>query len=157
MISLDEARQKSKDTGFDLVEVAPEAKPPVCRIMDFSKYKYEQEKREKEARKRQKVIHVKEIKFRPKIEDHDYQTKMRNLIKFLEHGDRCKVTMMFRGREMAHIDLGRAVINRVAKDLAPIAEMEKAPRLEGRNMSLTFIPKRASEKGETPNAKTENE
>lgn len=144
VISTDEARKKAQEAGLDLVEVAPTARPPVCRIMDFSKYKYEQEKREKEARKHQRVVHLKEVKFRPKIDEHDYQTKLKNLVKFIEHGDRCKITMMFRGREMAHIDLGRAVMDRLARELAPIAEMEKPPKLEGRNMTMIFIPKKGA-------------
>ncbi|MBN1871094.1 MAG: translation initiation factor IF-3 [Candidatus Omnitrophica bacterium] len=131
----------AKEKGLDLVEVAPEAKPPVCRIMDFSKYKYDQEKKERLARKKQRVIHIKEIRLKPNIEEHDYQTKLRHLKKFLSRGDKTKITLMFRGREMAHIDVGRALMGRVMKDLSELAEAERPPVLEGRFMVMIMTPK----------------
>lgn len=127
---------------MDLVEIAPAASPPVCRVMDYSKFKYEQEKRVKEAKKKQKVVHIKELKFNPKIEEHDYQVKLSHLQRFLKRGDKTKVSLYFRGREITHMDLGRKVLERLAKDLSEIAEMEAPPRLEGRTMKVMFIPKR---------------
>ena len=124
-----------------MVEVAPQASPPVCRVMDYSKYKYEQEKREKEARKKQRVIHLKEIKLKPKIEEHDYQVKLQHLLKFLKRGDRVKVTLIFRGREMAHTDIGRQILERMAQDISSVGEIEKGPVLEGRSMLMHVAPK----------------
>ena len=126
---------------MDLVEVAPQAKPPVCRIMDFSKYKYEQEKKEKTAKKQQKKVHLKEVKFRPKIEEHDYQVKLKALSRFLARGDKVKVTLTFRGREMAHQELGRRILDRFIKDSADIAQVERGPVTEGRFTNLIFAPK----------------
>ncbi len=126
---------------MDLVEVAPEAKPSVCRIMDYSKYKYDQEKKEKLAKKHQKKVHLKEIKLRPKIEEHDYQVKLRSLERFLTRGDKVKVTLGFRGREMAHQELGRRILDRFIKDATNIGQVEKAPVTEGRFINLTFTPK----------------
>lgn len=126
---------------MDLVEIAPTAVPPVCRIMDYSKYKYEQEKREKEARKKQKVVHIKEIRLGPKIEEHDYQFKLKNLQEFLKRGDKVKVTMMFRGREMAHVDLGRKILDRLSSDISSVGEIEESPRLEGRFINMIIRAK----------------
>ena len=123
------------------MEVAPTAAPPVCRIMDYSKYKYEQEKREKEARKKQKVVHIKEIRMGPKIEEHDYQFKLKHLEDFLKRGDKVKVTMMFKGREMAHMDIGRKILDRLASDISAVGEIEEAPRLEGRVIGMLIRAK----------------
>ncbi|MDA8421871.1 MAG: translation initiation factor IF-3 [Nitrospiraceae bacterium] len=131
-----EAIKKAEEAGLDLVEVAPTAKPPVCRIMDFGKYKYEMAKKAAESRKHQTVIVVKEIKLRPRTDDHDVNFKLNNIKRFLEEGNKVKVTVMFRGREMAHIDHGRAVLNRIITELQNDAIVESSPRLEGRNMTL---------------------
>jgi len=131
----------AKEKGLDLVEVAPSASPPVCRIMDFSKYKYEQEKKERQARKRQKTTHIKEMRLKPNIEEHDYQTKLRHLRRFLDRGDKAKISLMFRGREMAHVDVGRALMERLAKDLSDLAQAERPPKMEGRFMVMTMAPK----------------
>ena len=136
-----EALKIAQAAGLDLVEVAPGASPPVCRVMDYSKFKYDQEKAAKEARKKQKVIHVKEIKMHPHIDEHDYNFKRNHLEKFLKRGDKAQVTMVFRGREMQHLETGRAVLERLAKDLAPVAEIEKTPYTEGRQMIMIFMPK----------------
>jgi translation initiation factor IF-3 len=131
-----EAIRKAEEQGLDLVEVAPTAKPPVCRIMDFGKYKYEMAKKAAESRKHQTVIVVKEIKLRPRTDDHDVNFKLNNIKRFLEDGNKVKVTVMFRGREMAHIDHGRAVLDRIVAELQNDAVIEQPPRLEGRNMTL---------------------
>jgi len=136
-----EAIKRAEEAGLDLVEVAPTAVPPVCRIMDYSKYKYEQEKREKEARKKQKIVHLKEIRLSPKIGEHDYQFKLRNLEDFLKRGDKVKITMMFKGREMAHIDLGRKILNRLASDISQVGEIEEPARQEGRFINLVIRAK----------------
>ena len=136
-----DAMKKAEEAGLDLVEIAPTANPPVCRIMDYSKYKYEQEKKEKEAHKKQRVIHLKEVRFGPKIGEHDYQFKLRNLEEFLKRGDKVKVTMMFRGREMAHIDLGRKVLDRLSSDVSAFGEIEEQPRLEGRFINMVIRAK----------------
>ena len=140
-MSLLDGLKLAKESNLDLVEVAPGARPPVCRIMDFSKYKYDQEKKERVARKKQKVVHIKEIRLKPNIEEHDYQTKLRHLKKFLSRGDKVKVTLMFRGREMAHIQTGKDLMSRVMKDLSEIAIPEKHPSLEGRFMVMIIMPK----------------
>lgn len=127
--------------GLDLVEISPNAMPPVCKIMDFGKYKYEQQKRESEARKKQKIIEVKEIKLRPNIDEHDYQVKMRNVQKFLDAGDKVKVTLRFRGREMAHQDLGANVLTRVREETDEFAKVEAMPKMEGRQMIMVLAPK----------------
>lgn len=139
-----EALRLAQEAELDLVNVAPQAKPPVCRIMDYGKYRYEQSKREKEARKKQKVIQVKEIRFSPSIEEHDLQTKLRNVKKFLESGDKVKLTIRFRGREITHQDLGRAILQRMAKEVEEISEIERRPKLEGRNMIMILAPKQPS-------------
>jgi translation initiation factor IF-3 len=136
-----EGLKLAKEKNLDLVEVAPKANPPVCRIMDYSKYKYEQEKKERLARKKQRVTHLKEIRLKPNIEEHDYQTKLRHLKKFLERGDKAKVTLMFRGRQMAHVNVGRQLMDRLMKDLSELAEVEKLPVLEGRFMVMMLAPK----------------
>ena len=127
--------------GMDLVEIAPGAKPPVCKIMDIGKYKYEQSKRERDARKKQRIISVKEVKLRPNIEDHDFETKTKNAIRFLQDGDKVKVTIMFRGRELSHPELGRELLTRVAATVKEMANVEKDPKLEGKNMTMILSPK----------------
>lgn len=144
IVSTRDALQKAQEVGLDLVEVASQAVPPVCRIMDYSKYKYEQEKKAKEARKHQRVMHLKEIKFKPNIEEHDYQVKLHHLKKFLTRGDKAKVTMIFRGREMSHIDIGKRVLDRVIVDLVEAGELEAPPKKEGRSITLNFMPRSAS-------------
>ncbi len=126
--------------GLDLVEISPNATPPVCKIMDFGKFKYETQKREAEARKKQKTIEVKEVKFRPNTDTHDYDVKMRNVVKFLGNGDKVKVTLRFRGREMAHQNLGRELLQRVAEDIKEIAKVENMPKMEGRQMVMMIGP-----------------
>ena len=130
----------AEEAGLDLVEISPNATPPVCKIMDYGKYKYEQQKREAEARKKQKIIEVKEVKFRPNTDTHDYDVKMRNVLKFLEKGDKVKVTLRFRGREMAHQDLGRELLNRVAEDVKDVGKVENMPKMEGRQMIMVIGP-----------------
>ena len=141
VVPTSEGLKRAKEGNLDLVEVAPTAKPPVCRIMDYSKYKYDQEKKERVARKKQRIMHVKEIRLKPNIEEHDYQTKLRHLRRFLERGDKAKVTLMFRGREMAHVDTGRQVMNRLMKDLSEVSMVERPPILEGRFMVMYLAPK----------------
>lgn len=128
------------DAGLDLVEISPNANPPVCKIMDYGKFKYEQQKRESEARKKQKIIEIKEIKFRPGTDTHDYEVKMRSVIKFLQNGDKVKITLRFRGREMAHQDLGRELLHRVAEDVKEIGKVENMPKVEGRQMTMMIGP-----------------
>jgi translation initiation factor IF-3 len=130
----------AEQAGLDLVEISPNASPPVCKIMDFGKFKYEQQKRESEARKKQKTIEVKEVKFRPNTDVHDYEVKMRNVFRFLEAGDKVKVTLRFRGREMAHQDLGRNLLERVAEDVKEIGKVENMPKMEGRQMVMMIGP-----------------
>ena len=141
VVSRNEALTMAADFGLDLVEVSPNADPPVCKILDYGKFKYEEQKKKNEARKKQKVIEVKEIKLRPGIDDHDYDVKMRSMIKFIEEGDKVKVTMRFRGRELAHQDLGMNVLMRVKDDLDAIAKVEAFPRMEGRQMTMVMSPK----------------
>ena len=133
--------EMAEEIGLDLVEVSPTADPPVCKLMDFGKYKYEAQKKASEARKKQKVIEIKEIKLRPTIDDADYQVKMRNMRRFLEEGDKVKVTLRFRGREMVHQELGAKVLDRVRDDLAEIAKVEQMPKLEGRQMTMVISHK----------------
>jgi len=134
------AMQMADEAGLDLVEISPNANPPVCKIMDFGKYKYETQKRESEARKKQKIIEVKEVKFRPNTDTNDYDVKMRNVFKFLENGDKVKVTLRFRGREMAHLNLGRELLERVAEDVKDVARIENMPKMEGRQMIMMIGP-----------------
>ena len=136
-----EAIRKAEDFGLDLVEVQPNAEPPVCKILDYGKFKYEAQKRANEARKKQKIIEVKEIKLRPNIDEHDYQVKMRNVQKFLDAGDKVKVTLRFRGREMAHQDLGANVLTRVREETDEFAKVEAMPKMEGRQMIMVLAPK----------------
>jgi translation initiation factor IF-3 len=136
-----DAQRMALEKELDLVEIAPNAKPPVCRIMDFGKFKYEQSKREKEARKKQKIISVKEVKIRPNIEDHDLAVKTKNAVKFLQEGDKVKVTLMFRGRELAHAELGKQLLARVAELTKDIATIERHAKVEGRNMIMILAPK----------------
>ena len=126
---------------MDLVEIAPNAKPPVCRIMDYGKYRYEQQKRDKEARKKQKSFDIKEVKLRPGIEDHDFDVKFKNAVRFLEDGDKVKVTIMFRGRELSHPELGEVLLTKMAKQLEDLAVIERAAKLEGKNMIMIVSPK----------------
>jgi len=132
--------EMAAEAGLHLVEISPNAEPPVCKIMDFGKFKYEQQKRESEARKKQKVIEVKEVKFRPNTDTHDYEVKMRNVFRFLEGGDKVKITLRFRGREMAHQNLGRELLNRVAEDVLAIGKVENMPKMEGRQMVMMIGP-----------------
>ena len=140
MTTPDFALRMAEEAGLDLVEISPNADPPVCKIMDFGKFKYETQKRESEARKKQKIIEVKEVKFRPNTDTHDYDVKMRNVIRFLEDGDKVKVTLRFRGREMAHQELGRDLLERVAADVASLGKIENMPRMEGRQMVMMIGP-----------------
>jgi translation initiation factor IF-3 len=141
IVSRNEALDMAADAGLDLVEIAPNADPPVCKILDFGKYKYEEQKKKNEAKKKQKVIEVKEVKFRPSIDDHDYDVKMRSMQKFIGEGDKVKVTMRFRGRELAHQELGMDVLMRVKGDLDTVAKVEQFPRMEGRQMTMVVSPK----------------
>ena len=141
-----DALKLAEEQHLDLVEVAPKAKPPVCRIMDFGKYRYEQQKREKEAKKKQKVITIKEVKLRPNIEQHDFDVKVKNALRFVEEGNKVKVTIMFRGREMSHQDLGRDVLRRVAEKLQDLVSIERDARLEGKNMIMILAPKASKAK-----------
>jgi translation initiation factor IF-3 len=140
IVSTDDALKRARDLDLDLVEVAPAASPPVARIMDYGKYKYERDIRQKEARKKQSRIEVKEIKFRPKIDPHDYETKKGHVVRFLRAGSRVKVTIMFRGREMAHTDLGRRILDRLVEDLRDLATVDSAPKQDGRNMIMVIAP-----------------
>jgi len=140
IISTQDAIARATEEGLDLVEVAPQADPPVCRIMDYGKFRYEQSIRAKEARRKQSQVVVKEMKFRPKIDNHDYDTKKKKVEDFLNHGQRVKVTMMFRGREMVHTELGQRILERLTKDLESIATVETHPKLDGRNMTMMFAP-----------------
>ena len=141
IVTTREALATAEQTGFDLVEISPNADPPVCKLLDFGKFKYEQQKKKNEARKKQKIIEVKEIKLRPNIDDHDYDVKMRAATSFLDEGDKVKVTMRFRGREMMHQDLGMNVLMRVRDQLEPLAKVEQSPQLEGRQMTMVLAPK----------------
>ncbi|MGD9945802.1 MAG: translation initiation factor IF-3 [Burkholderiaceae bacterium] len=142
IVSLREAMRMAEEAEVDLVEIAPQARPPVCRLMDYGKFKYQEQKRAHEARQKQKVIQVKEVKFRPGTDDGDYQVKLRNLRRFLEEGDKAKVTLRFRGREMAHQEFGVRLLERVRTDLDEVAMVEQMPRLEGRQMIMVVAPKK---------------
>lgn len=141
-MSLDEALNLAYEADMDLVEVAPDSSPPVCRIMDYGKYLFEENKKRHAAKKKQKQIQIKEVKFRPGTEEGDYQVKLRNLTRFLSNGDKAKVTLRFRGREMAHQELGLQLLKRVEEDLAEIGTVEQYPRLEGRQMVMVIAPKK---------------
>jgi translation initiation factor IF-3 len=141
VMNVDEAIAQAESFGLDLVEVSPNADPPVCKILDYGKFKYEAQKKKNEAKKKQKVIEVKEIKMRPNIDEHDYQTKMRSVNRFLGDGDKVKLTMRFRGREMAHQEIGLNVLKRVQEEIAEIAKVEAHPKLEGRQMIMVVAPR----------------
>ena len=141
VVSTADALQRAEGFGLDLVEISPNADPPVCKILDYGKFKYEEQKRKNEARKKQKTIDVKEIKMRPNIDVHDYDVKMRSIHKFIGEGDKVKVTMRFRGREMAHQDIGMRVLDRVRTDLEEEAKVEQFPKMEGRQMTMVMAPK----------------
>ena len=140
VMSIHAAMAIATEMDLDLVEISPNASPPVCKIMDYGKYKYEQQKKESEARKNQKIIEVKEIKFRPGTDTHDYEVKMRSVTKFLENGDKVKITLRFRGREMAHQELGRELLERVATDIDGFGKIENIPKMEGRQMTMMIGP-----------------
>ena len=141
ILSIDEAMNKAEELGLDLVELQPNAEPPVCKILDYGKHKYQAQKRANEARKKQKIIEVKEIKLRPNIDQHDYQVKMRAVRKFLDGGDKVKITLRFRGREMAHVELGSDLLSRVQEDIDEFAKIESMPKMEGRQMTMVLAPK----------------
>jgi len=142
VVPISEAQQLSEDSELDLVEIVPNAEPPVCRIMDYGKYAFEQSKKKHAAKKKQKQVHVKEIKFRPSTEENDYQVKLQNLIKFLSNGDKVKVTLRFRGREMAHQEYGSRMLERIQNDLDEYGVVEQLPKLEGRQMVMVYAPKK---------------
>ena len=142
IVSIAEAQKLSEDSELDLVEIVPNAEPPVCRIMDYGKYAFEQNKKKHAAKKKQKQIHVKEIKFRPSTEENDYQVKLQSLIKFLQNGDKVKVTLRFRGREMAHQEFGSRMLERIQNDLEEYGIVEQLPKLEGRQMVMVYAPKK---------------
>jgi len=141
ILSVKEAIRIAQEQGLDLVEVAPGAAPPVCRIMNYGKYKYQQNKRSQEAKKHQTVIQVKEVKLRPRTEDHDFQFKLAHVKRFLSEGDKVKISLLFRGREIAHPEFGRDMLNRILKEVKDQTVLEQAPRLEGRNMVMILAPK----------------
>jgi translation initiation factor IF-3 len=141
ILATSEALRIAQERELDLVEVAPEAVPPVCRIMDFGKFKYQQSRRAKDARKKQTIIQVKEVKMGPKTDEHDFQFKARHVRRFLEDGNKAKVTIRFRGREMAHTELGRKLLDRMSQDMADLATIESFPKLEGRNLVMILTPK----------------
>jgi len=140
-VPIADALAKAQEVGLDLVEISPNATPPVCKLLDYGKYKYQEQKKQAEARKKQKVVEVKEIKFRPMIDDHDYQVKMRSMARFFEEGDKVKVTLRFRGREMAHQELGTKLLDRVKDDTLKVAKVEMEPRFEGRQMVMVLAPR----------------
>ena len=142
VMSTDKALETAEGAGLDLVEVSPNAEPPVCRVMDYGKYLFEENKKRQAAKKKQKQIQVKEVKFRPGTEEGDYRVKMRNLVRFLSDGDKAKVTLRFRGREMAHQELGMNLLKRVAADLEELAQVEQFPKMEGRQMVMVLSPKK---------------
>jgi translation initiation factor IF-3 len=141
IMSLRDALLEAQNRQMDLVEIAPAAKPPVCRIMDYGKYRYEQQKRDKDVRKKQKIVSVKEVKLRPKIEEHDFQVKLKNALKFLAEGDKVKISVIFRGRELMHMDLGKRVLDRMTDLLRATAVIEREAKMEGRSMILIVAPK----------------
>jgi translation initiation factor IF-3 len=151
IMTADEGRAIARDRGLDLVEVAPNSRPPVCRVMDYGKFKYEQSKKDRKARSRQHGQQLKEVKFRPKIERHDLEVKVRNARKFLSENHKVKVTMNFRGREVTHAEIGRAILDRVAEELSDVGTVETPPRMEGRHMLMLMAPKSgAAKKKEAP-------
>ncbi|WP_083831909.1 translation initiation factor IF-3 [Azoarcus olearius] len=142
IVSLNAALNAAEEAGLDLVEIAPMAKPPVCKIMDFGKFKYQEQKKAHEARLKQKQVQVKEVKLRPGTDENDYQIKLRNLKRFLEEGDKCKVTLRFRGREMAHQEFGLRQLERIKADLEELGQVEQMPKMEGRQMIMVIAPKK---------------
>ena len=142
ILTRDQALDMAEGAQLDLVEIAPESEPPVCRIMDYGKFRFEQKKKKQEARKKQKQTHIKEIKFRPGTDEGDYQVKLRNLTRFLNDGDKAKITLRFRGRELAHKELGLELLQRVEKDLEDLAVVEQRPKMEGRQMIMMMAPKK---------------
>ena len=140
VIPTEEAMDIALDAGLDLVEIQPNANPPVCKILDYGRYKYQAQKKAAEARKKQKTVEIKEIKMRPNIDTHDYEVKMKNMLRFFNDGDKVKVTLRFRGREMAHQDLGMNLLNKVREETSEIAKVESAPKLEGRQMVMVLAP-----------------
>ena len=141
VVNLTDAQRQAEEAGLDLVEIVPNATPPVCKILDFGKYRFLEQKKSAEARKRQKVVEIKEIKLRPGIDDHDYEVKMRSVRRFFDEGDKVKVTLRFRGREMAHQDIGYKLLQRVKAETAPIAKVEAEPLMEGRQMTMVLAPR----------------
>jgi translation initiation factor IF-3 len=141
IVPIERAREISLEAGLDLVEISPNSEPPVCKILDFGRYKYQAQKKAAEARKKQKTIEIKEIKMRPNIDTHDYQVKMRSILRFFEEGDKVKVTLRFRGREMAHQELGAKLLDRVRDETAPLAKVEAEPKMEGRQMTMVLAPR----------------
>ncbi len=152
VVETDEARRIAREADLDLVEVAADSRPPVCRLLDYSKYKYEQEQKAKQARKHQQQVNVREIKLRPKIADHDYETKKGHVARFLNKRDKVKVTIMFRGREQAHPERGRALLDRLYEDLGELAVVEQEPQREGRNMHMVLAPSKDAGKEEAGKA-----
>ena len=142
ILQRNEAIAMAREIGCDLVEVSSNATPPVCRIMDYGKFKYEQQKKKQDAKKRQAVVQVKDIKVRPKTDEHDYETKLKHIRSFLEDGDRCKVTVFFRGREIVHKDRGIEILERIVKDLEDVGKVEQEPRAEGRTLQMLVVPKK---------------
>jgi translation initiation factor IF-3 len=142
IVSLAEAFRMAEEANVDLVEIAPTAQPPVCRLMDYGKFKYKEQKKAHEAKLKQKIIQVKEVKFRPGTDDGDYNIKLRNLTKFLDEGDKTKITLRFRGREMAHQDIGMRMLERLRSDLEPFGQVEQFPKMEGRQMVMVLAPKK---------------
>lgn len=142
ILQRNEAIAMAREIGCDLVEISSNATPPVCRIMDYGKFKYEQQKKKQDAKKRQAVVQVKEIKVRPKTDEHDYETKLKHIRSFLEDGDRCKVTVFFRGREIVHKDRGIEILERIVKDLEDVGKVEQEPRAEGRTLQMLVVPKK---------------
>ena len=147
ILSLRAALEAADEAGLDLVEIAPAAQPPVCKVMDFGKFRYQEQKKAHEARLKQKQVQVKEVKFRPGTDENDYQIKLRNLRRFLEEGDKCKVTLRFRGREMAHQEFGARQLERIKADLEDLGQVEQMPKMEGRQMIMVVAPSRSAGKG----------
>ena len=141
VMSPQEGLVKAREAGLDLVEVAPMSRPPVCRIMDYSKYRYDQDKKKKESRKRQHTVKLKEVRYKARIEEHDYQTKLSHIKEFMTKGSKVKISLRFRGRELAHQELGSALLNRIIKDISSIGEPEKSPARDGRFLNMVLIPK----------------
>jgi translation initiation factor IF-3 len=141
VVAIADALARAAEAGLDLVEISPNSEPPVCKILDFGKYKYQAQKKAAEARKKQRTVEIKEIKMRPNIDTHDYEVKMRSMVRFFEEGDKVKVTLRFRGREMAHQELGALLLDRVRQDTLTLAKVESEPRLEGRQMVMVLSPR----------------